>query len=97
MRKIPAIQAVLISINTSYKTTLDVETFRRILRGLEPVGNWCGHIGCFFSDVPASDILRLVQEERVTLYGIARLFFNQNKIYQIQKFKNFLIENGIPV
>lgn len=88
MRKIPAIQAVLISINTSYKTTLDVETFRRILRVLEPIGNWCGHIGCFFSDVPASDILRLVQEERVTLYDIARLFLIRTKFI---RFKNLRI------
>lgn len=95
MKKIPAIQAALISMNISYKISLDVETFRHILQGSEPIGNWCGHIGCFFSDVPTSDILRLIREEKVTLYDIARLFFNQNKIYQLPKFKNFLKERGI--
>lgn len=95
MKKIPAIQAALISMNISYKISLDVETFRHILQGSEPIGNWCGHIGCSFSDVPTSDILRLIREEKVTLYDIARLFFNQNKIYQLPKFKNFLKERGI--
>lgn len=87
--KITGTKAAVISVNTSYKTSINAKTLVAIFKHNEPSIKWQSHLGVFFSELPDSVIHDFMEENEISPEMMMNVYSSLPLVLQTKKVMSF--------